>query len=158
MFKPLCYFCLFITKRYGKYILFQTIKNGEFVLQGNRYIFPLYLRTSNQYKKLKKKLLGKDLDSSEDATGANDPAQREDERKTDKIHVVLLHELLEPNLKQRLGRVLETLRKNSWDGALRLLRTSLCGWLKVGNNTLLHRFIFKYGIESHRMTSYTILL
>ena len=120
-------------------------KNGEFVLHGNRYVFPVYLRTSNQYKKLKKKLLGKDFDNSKDETDINDPGKREDERKTDKLHVVLLDELLEPSLKQRLSKVLKNLLKSSWDGDLRLLRLSLRGWFKVGNSTLLHRFIYKYG-------------
>ena len=121
-------------------------RNGEFVLQGNRYIFPLYLRTSTQYKKLKKKLLGNDLDSSEDAaTDQDDLDQQEDERKTDNLHVVLLHELIEHRFKNRLNLLIENLHKNEWNGNIRLLSMSLSGWLKTGNNTLIHRHIDRYG-------------
>ena len=121
-------------------------RNGEFVLQGNRYIFPVYLRTSKQYKKLKEKLLGKNVGNQEDtATDKNDLVQQEDERKTDNLHVVLLHELIEHRLKKRLNWLLENLHRNEWDGDIRSLRMSLRGWLKTGNNTLIHRHINRYG-------------
>ena len=124
-------------------------KNGEFVLSGNRYIFPIYLRTANRYKKLKQMLLGKDVDDSKNSAGTDDSVLQEDERKTDNLHVVLLHELLEHRLKQRLHWRLKTLQ-NSWDGDHRLLRGLLRDWLKLGNNTLMYRFLYKYGQLMHR--------
>ncbi len=121
-------------------------KTGEFVLQGNRYIFPIYLRTSRQYKKLKENLLGKNKNNHENSVAEKtDPIQRDDERKTDNLHVVLFHELIEHSLKKRLKWVLEKLKRNKWEGDARSLRMSLRSWLKIGNNTLIHQKILRYG-------------
>ena len=119
-------------------------KNGEFVLSGNRYIFPIYLRTAKRYKKLKQWLLEKDVDDSNNLTGTNDSVLQENERKTDNLHVVLFHELFELILKRRLYRMLENLN-NSWDGDDRLLCSLLKGWLKYGNNPIIKRYLYKYG-------------
>ena len=124
-------------------------KNGEFVLGGNRYIFPVYLRTAKQYKKLIRRLLGKDVDDLIDPADTNDSVLQEDERKTDNLHIVLFHELFEPILKRRLHRILENL-KNSWDGDYKLLRSLLRDWLKDGTNSVIHRYLYKYGQIIHR--------
>jgi len=122
--------------------------NGEFVLAGNRYIFPIYLRTQKQYDGLQKKLLKKGTDTPEDATGTNgtnDSGQQEFQRKKDNHHVVLLHELLIHRIKNRLECRLKTRRDKSWKGDLGILRGALLGWFRRGDNTILHRFIHKYG-------------
>jgi DNA-directed RNA polymerase beta' subunit len=120
-------------------------KFGEFVLRGNRYYFPIYLRTPKQYEKLQKKLSAKKGNRPEDASSANDLHQQEDERKTDNLRPVLIHELLEQRLKHRLMWVLENLQKRPWNGDLGLLRASLRSWLTKGERSLVHRFVLEYG-------------
>jgi hypothetical protein len=125
-------------------------KNGEFVLQGNRYIFPIYLRTSKQYRKLKEKLSGKNANNQKDIEvekieSSQSDEECKEERKTDSLHVVLFHELIEHRLKKRLKRVLKNFKEYQWDGNIRSLRMSLREWLKIGNNTQIHWFLHKYG-------------
>jgi len=123
--------------------------NGEFVLKGNRYIFPIYLRTIKQYRKLKK-ILGRvktnKTETSDDISDCkSEQLSKDDERKTDNLHIVLLSELLMPGLKRRLYRILGNLQKNGWNGDLQALRMWLRGWFRSGKDTLLHKNLYQYG-------------
>ena len=121
--------------------------NGEFVLSGNRYIFPIYLRTAKQYREMKDKLTGKKADKPKPKKPIKDQTLQDDERKTENLHIVLFAELLlwEHSRKNRLRTILKSLQKEQWEGDISSLRSSLRGWLRSGTSTSYHKFILKYG-------------
>jgi len=120
-------------------------ESGEFVLRGNRYYVPVILCPENKIKNFRNFLTDGNKTNSNDNSSKNNIEQQINERETDKLHTLLLDELLKYRLKRRLHWLLKTLKIRSWNGDIPSLRTSVRRWLQDGKHTVLHKYIYRHG-------------
>lgn len=134
--------------------------NGEFVINGNRYFIPMFLRDSKQrqnmeldrsyfkeLKEIRNNTKSKDIGDADTLKAASSESRKKSkealaglphERLTDQLHVILLDELLQNDL-VRLVETQFTEFIKTWDGA-KIPKQNI-----PLSRKLLHPFINKYG-------------
>ena len=118
---------------------------GEFVLRGNRYYLPMILCSEDKYNYFKHLLNIRNKPASDGQSEKSEISQPTNDRDTDRLHVLLIDELITHRIRQRLHWFTKILKNRSWDGDIPQLRTISRSLLQSGGLTVFHKYIYHFG-------------